>query len=152
MADARPMVVADAHSGGRVLFVRAEAASDAFASSLRDRGWWVDEVVAYRTVSAPSPDALTARAVAGADAVTFASPSAVTGFLAMRDAASAPLIVPPVVVCIGETTARAAQGEGLDGVVVSPSPATLDIVATVLGHLRPGAADHRSSVHVGDPR
>jgi uroporphyrinogen III methyltransferase/synthase len=137
LADSLP----DAPPGGRVLFPRAEGASDTLASGLRDRGWTVDEVVAYRTVSAPGPDIATAEAVGAADAVTFASPSAVAAFLAMRDAGGSPLTVPPLVVCIGPVTARAARQHGLSRVVSAATPAPADVIAAIEQHLGPAGDD-----------
>jgi uroporphyrinogen-III synthase len=39
----------------RVLFARGDLAASTVADGLRSRGWQVDEVVAYRTVTAPAP-------------------------------------------------------------------------------------------------
>jgi uroporphyrinogen III methyltransferase/synthase len=85
----------------RVLLPRAAVARDVLPRGLREAGWDVDVVEAYRTaVAQPSAEALAA--VAGAHAVTFTSSSTVTGFLeaAGREA------VPPVVACIGPVTDR----------------------------------------------
>ena len=94
---------------GRVLLPRAEAGRDVLPKGLAAAGWEVDAVDAYRTVSVPLSEA-DRSAVAGADAVCFASASSVHGFV---EAASGLDAVPPVVVCIGPTTAAAAAGAGL---------------------------------------
>jgi uroporphyrinogen III methyltransferase/synthase len=142
-----------AHPGGRVLFPRAQGASEVLAGVLRGRGWEVDEVVAYATVPAPGPDVDTAAAVAAADAVLFASPSAVEAFLAMRDASERPLVVPPLAVCIGEVTAAAARRAGVHGVVASPSPAEADVVTTLVERLgAAGRVPGRSGSAPGRPR
>ena len=99
----------------RVLLPRAAVARDVLPRGLRDAGWEVDVVEAYRTEAAkPSEQALAA--VAGADAVTFTSSSTVTGFLE----AAGPEAVPPVVACIGPVTAATARRCGLTVDVVAP--------------------------------
>ena len=97
---------------GRVLLPRAAAARDVLPEGLADKGWAVDVVEAYRTVPAQPSDAVL-EAAATADAVTFASSSAVTNFLAVARA------VPPVVACIGPITARTAEEAGLKVDVVA---------------------------------
>ncbi len=93
--------------GGRVLLARAAEARDVLPEGLRDRGWTVEVVEAYRTVHGqPTPAELAA--VADADVVTFTSSSTVRNFLAVSDA------VPPVVACIGPITAATAREHGLD--------------------------------------
>ncbi len=91
---------------GRILLARAAEARDVLPAGLRDRGWHVDVVEAYRTVQGtPSLDDL-ARAAA-ADIVTFTSSSTVRNFLAVCDT------VTPVVACIGPITAATAREHGL---------------------------------------
>jgi uroporphyrinogen III methyltransferase/synthase len=93
---------------GRVLLPRAAVARDVIPDGLRSKGWTVDVVEAYRTRSVPlTADAR--KAVEAADAITFASSSSVTGFLA----SAGPGAIPPVVVCIGPITAAAALKAGL---------------------------------------
>ena len=58
----------------------AAGARDVLADGLAAKGWRVERVEAYRTVRPAVPEAAVA-AVEGADAVTFTSSSAVTGFL-----------------------------------------------------------------------
>ncbi len=94
--------------GGRVLLARAAVARDTLPDGLRDAGWQVEVVEAYRTVAArPPADRL--EAAAAADVVTFTSSSTVRRFLevAGRDR------VPPVVACIGPVTAATAREAGL---------------------------------------
>jgi uroporphyrinogen III methyltransferase/synthase len=107
----------DGHSG-RVLLPRAAVARDVLPDGLRDMGWEVDIVDAYRTVPAVPDESLRAR-IAGADAVMFASSSAVRNWVsAMGDA------VPPVVAAIGPITAATAGELGMD-VAVEPGESTL---------------------------
>lgn len=91
---------------GRVLIARAAEARDVLPEGLRDRGWEVAVVEAYRTVAGrPTEEELAA--VAAADIVTFTSSSTVRNFLAVCDT------VPPVVACIGPITAATARDHGL---------------------------------------
>jgi len=94
--------------GGRVLLAQAEAARPVLAEGLRERGWDVVAVVAYRTVPCPPDPGLVQRA-ARADAITFTAGSGVHAYV---DAAGAGA-VPPTVVCIGPVTAAAAEARGL---------------------------------------
>jgi uroporphyrinogen III methyltransferase/synthase len=131
MAEAFP----EAPAGGRVLFPRAAVARPSLPAGLRDKGWEVDEVVAYRTVGAPPPSPPVAGLLAEAEVVTFAAPSAVTAYLAMRTAGGEPLPLPPVVACIGPVTAEAARLAGLDVSVEPPSPSAESLVAAIVAHI-----------------
>jgi uroporphyrinogen III methyltransferase / synthase len=106
--------------GGRILLARAEVARDVLPDGLRERGWEVDVVDAYRTVPAPVTEAQRA-AVAAAHVVTFTSSSTVQHFVAAFGADA----VPPVVACIGPVTAATARQLGL-GVDVEADVHTVD--------------------------
>jgi uroporphyrinogen-III synthase len=102
------LAVFPAPSGrARVLLAQAEAARPVLAEGLRDAGWRVDVVVAYRTIAASPPASLVA-AAGRADAITFTSASTVEHWLAL----AAPR-TPANVVCIGPVTAQAARRGGL---------------------------------------
>jgi uroporphyrinogen III methyltransferase/synthase len=94
--------------GGRLLLARAEVARDVLPDGLRERGWSVDVVDAYRTV-APSLTDEQRSAASGADIVTFTSSSTVTRLLDLVG----PDAVPKVVACIGPVTAATARDRGL---------------------------------------
>jgi uroporphyrinogen-III synthase len=98
---------AEAGSGSVFLPCAAEA-RDVLANGLRSMGWRVEVVEAYRTVRAMKDGAALDQA-GDADAITFTSSSAVSGYLELagRDR------VPPVVACIGPVTARTAAHAGL---------------------------------------
>jgi uroporphyrinogen III methyltransferase/synthase len=115
----------------RVLFPCAAAARPDLPEALAARGWEVERVVAYRTVPAPPPPEAVTGALAGADAVTFTSPSAVEAYLAMTDRDGRPLPLPPLVACIGPTTAAAARAAGLAVAVESPLPTSEALVAAL---------------------
>jgi uroporphyrinogen III methyltransferase/synthase len=117
--------------GSRVLLPRAAGGRDVLPEGLTAAGWEVDAVVAYRTVPVPMTEADRVT-VAAADAVCFASASAVKGFL---EAAGGPDVVPPVVVCIGPSTAAAAGGAGLRVTAVAEQhtiPGLIDALITAL--------------------
>lgn len=111
-------------SGGRVLIVRAETARDVLPDGLRNAGWTVDVVAAYRTTAAPIEPELRL-AASSADVVTFTASSAVDRFVAAVGAEK----VPGVVACIGPVTAETARDHGL----------AVDIVSDV--HTIPGLVD-----------
>jgi uroporphyrinogen-III synthase len=107
---------------GAVVLARSDRAASAPADILRGRGATVREVIAYRTESV-DPGAIPA-----ADAVVFASPSAVDGF-------SASGIRPAVVVAIGPTTAARVRSQlGIDPLICGPHDASIAaLVGSVLG-------------------
>ncbi len=104
--------VADLH----ILLPRADIARKALADGLRVQGAQVDEVTAYRTVSAAGDELLPAGLAEGIDIATFTSPSTVHGFVALLEAAGRPVaqvLAGATVACIGPITARAAEEAGL---------------------------------------
>jgi uroporphyrinogen III methyltransferase/synthase len=78
---------------------------------LAELGWEVDAVEAYRTVRRDI-DPLVLVAAGRADAICFASPSAVNSYL--DQAGNAGPGTPPLVACIGPVTAAAARSRGLE--------------------------------------
>jgi uroporphyrinogen-III synthase len=91
----------------RVLIAQADIAAPTLADGLRAAGHEVTVVTAYRTIALDA-DRAAEVAVAGADAVLFASGSAVESWC-RRFGTEAP----PLVVAIGPTTAGAADRFGL---------------------------------------
>ena len=120
--------VSDGGDGARVLFCRAAEALPTLAEGLRASGWSVDEVETYRTIVADpdhGADSVAVERARSADAVVFASPSAVRGFLALMSGAPDSGVRGPlrmVAICIGETTASRARAEGFERVAVASSP------------------------------
>lgn len=121
-ASASGLVAVMPHGSGTVLLPQSEQARPDLASGLRDLGWHVDAVDAYRTVPAPISEQQKT-AAAGADAVVFASPSAVAAWVE----AGAP--VASVVACIGPTTTAAARDLGLVGVHEATPHTTAGLIA-----------------------
>ena len=105
---------------GRVLLPRAAVARDVLPDGLRERGWDVAVVEAYRTEAA-TPRRETLDAARAADAITFTSSSTVTRYLEV----AGPDAVPSVVACIGPVTADTARANGLD-VTIEASVHSLD--------------------------
>ncbi len=92
---------------GRVLAARGDRADPALVVGLEELGWHVDDVIAYRTVNRSPTDAERA-STAVADAVVFASGSAVAAWVAAFGTAAS-----PAVVTIGPSTTAAAARSGL---------------------------------------
>jgi uroporphyrinogen-III synthase len=115
-----------------VFLPQAAGARDELRRGLVEAGWEVDAVEVYRTV--PSPiDRELLEAAGRADAICFASSSAVDSYLDQAGAAGS--TVPPVVACIGPVTAATARRRGLH-VTAEASAHTLDgLVAALLGAL-----------------
>ena len=105
---------------GRVLQIRPEVARDVVARELRAKGWRVDEVVAYRTVSATLDDATRAR-VRDADAVTFTSSSTVDNLVALVGVDG----LPTVTVSIGPITSSTLEAHGI-APTTEAAPHTID--------------------------
>ena len=122
-------------SGSLVVLARAALARPVLPDSLRDAGWEVLDVAAYRNVAARLTDDQR-RAVAASDGVVFTSSSTVTRLVdeVGTDA------VPPLVASIGPATSATAASHGLE-VTVEASEHTIDgVVAALVGHARPWSA------------
>ena len=105
---------------GRALVAQASVAAADVADGLRAKGWHVDTVIAYRT-AAVGFDAVVAAALRDADAITFLSGSAVRSFVA----AYGPDAVPPVVACVGPSTAAVCAELGIAvSVIAEPHTAS----------------------------
>ncbi len=121
---------ADGDAALTVLFPRAASVRSALVDGLTAKGWRVDQVVTYRTVTGAPGDAALAAAGA-AEAVAFTSSSTVTRTVELLGVAG----IPPVVVTIGPVTSDTARRAGLR-VAAEASPHTIDgLVAAVVGAL-----------------
>ncbi|HVU72156.1 MAG TPA: uroporphyrinogen-III synthase [Mycobacteriales bacterium] len=69
----------------RVLLPRADIATETLAAGLKQRGWAIDDVTAYRTVRAPAPPLPVREALrtGGIDAALFTSSSTVRNLVAL---------------------------------------------------------------------
>lgn len=121
----------------RVLLPRADIATETLAEGLRDRGWEIDDVTAYRTVRASPPPAETREMIktGGFDAVLFTSSSTVRNLVGIAGKPHARTIV----ACIGPKTAETAIEFGLR-VDVQPETAQVgplvEALAEHAAHLR----------------
>lgn len=106
--------------GAEVLIASADIARDVLPDGLRDKGWEVTVVDAYRNVAVPLTDDDVAE-LARCDVITFASGSAVRSIVAAvgRDR------IPPIVVTIGPIASAAARQVGL-AVAAEADPHTID--------------------------
>ncbi|WP_407685259.1 bifunctional uroporphyrinogen-III C-methyltransferase/uroporphyrinogen-III synthase [Mycobacterium sp. HUMS_1102779] len=95
----------------RVLLPRADIATETLAEGLRDRGWEIEDVTAYRTVRAAPPPATTREMIktGGFDAVCFTSSSTVRNLVGIAGKPHARTII----ACIGPKTAETAAEFGL---------------------------------------
>ena len=96
----------------RVLLPRGDRARPETARALRERGAMLVEVALYQTTyETPHPSALE-QVRAGADAITFTSPSTVQGFAQIFGIEARTVLGSAVVAAIGPTTARAIADAG----------------------------------------
>ncbi len=115
-----------------VFLPQAAGARDELRRGLAEAGWEVDAVEVYRTIPSPIERELL-DAAGRADAICFASSSAVDSYLDQAGAAGSE--VPPVVACIGPVTAATARRRGLH-VSAEASEHTLGgLVAALVGAL-----------------
>jgi uroporphyrinogen III methyltransferase/synthase len=121
----------------RVLLPRADIATETLAAGLRERGWEIDDVTAYRTVRAAPPPAETREMIktGGFDAVCFTSSSTVRNLVGIAGKPHTRTLV----ACIGPKTAETAREFGLR-VDVQPEqanvPALVDALAEHAARLR----------------
>ena len=117
-----------------MLFPRAVGAREVLVSRLKDKGWEVDDVEAYRTVAAGPSEGATedaVRAATEADVVTFTSPSTVRYYMELASGRR----MPAVVACIGPVTARAASRAGLRVDVVAGEQMADGLVRALVEYL-----------------
>ena len=118
-------------AGARVLLPRAVQASSELPDGLAARGYRVEAVPAYETVRPEVPPAVLGE-VSVADAVTFASGSAIAGLVALVGAAG----IPPVVATIGPVTTAAAHQFGLQVTVEAKAASPVALAEALAEHFR----------------
>jgi uroporphyrinogen III methyltransferase/synthase len=113
----------------RVLLPRADIATETLAAGLRELGWEIDDVTAYRTVRAAPPAAAIRDAIksGGFQAVCFTSSSTVRNLVGIAGKPHARTVV----ACIGPQTCATAKEFGLR-VDVQPENATVASVVDAL--------------------
>jgi uroporphyrinogen III methyltransferase/synthase len=125
----------------RVLLPRADIATETLAAGLRERGWEIDDVTAYRTVRAapPAADIRDSIKSGGFQAVCFTSSSTVRNLVGIAGKPHARTVV----ACIGPQTAATAKEFGLR-VDVQPETATVPALVDALAEFAIArAADDR---------
>lgn len=125
----------------RVFLPRADIATETLVAGLKERGWAVDDVTAYRTVRASPPPASTREALKGGgfDAVLFTSSSTVRNLVGIAGKPHESTVL----AAIGPQTASTARELGLRVDVMSPSPsvsALVDALAAFAVQRRDAAA------------
>ena len=123
-------------TGQRILLPRADIARAALATGLHERGAWVDEIAAYRTI--PDSDIAIGDLLNHADAITFTSSSTVRYFLTTlgtegwvaQDAMEQ--LNRMVIACIGPITAATASDHGLRVDIVAREFTTAGLVAALV--------------------
>jgi uroporphyrinogen III methyltransferase/synthase len=130
----------------RVLLPRADIATETLAEGLRERGWEIEDVTAYRTVRAAPPPAQTREMIktGGFDAVCFTSSSTVRNLVGIAGKPHARTIV----ACIGPKTAETAAEFGLRVDVQPETAAVGPLVEALAEH----AARLRSEGALPPPR
>jgi len=114
----------------RVLYPSAEVTRDVLPRGLRELGWEIDVVIAYRTVPATITESDRA-AIASADVVTFTSGSTVEQWLA----ALGPDLLPPTVACIGPVTADVARRNDMRISVIATTHTVDGLVDALIAHV-----------------
>lgn len=125
-----------------VLFPRSALAGETISVGIKAKGWVVEEVEAYTMVPVTPEIKLLRRAV-DADAICFASPSAVASYCCALQAHGLELTAPRVVACIGPTTAEAAAQAGFK-VCAVPKVRTAEAMADSLADWRAANDDQAS--------
>ncbi len=121
--------------GKHLLMLRADIGDPDVVATLERSGFRVTDLAVYRTSSAAGVGGeATEAAIRGADAIVFASPSAVEAFMrGLESAAAASALTKRMLsVCIGPVTAAAARGHGFER-VLTPKTHTIEGVVQCLG-------------------
>lgn len=113
----------------RVFLPRADIATEVLVAGLKDRGWAVDDITAYRTVRAAPPPAPVREAIKGGkvDAALFTSSSTVRNLVGIAGKPHERTVI----ACIGPQTAATARDLGLR-VDVEPEESTVPALAAAL--------------------
>jgi len=123
-------LISQSKSGDSILLFRAGEAREVLPETLRNGNRVVDDIAGYQTTIAHDP--LIAEHAANATIFTFASASAVNGFVANVPEADT-LTRGKIVACIGPVTAEAARKAGLHVDVVAEDY-TVDGLVEALEH------------------
>ena len=123
----------------RVFLPRADIATEVLVSGLQERGWEVDDIVAYRTVRATPPPAPVRAAIKNGtyDAVLFTSSSTVRNLVGIAGKPSPSTVV----VAIGPATGQTAADLGLRVDAVAEEASSEAIIDALTDFARGRAED-----------
>jgi uroporphyrinogen III methyltransferase / synthase len=109
----------------RVFLPRADIATETLAEGLRQAGWEVEDVTAYRTVRATPPPAPIREAIKTGkfDAVVFTSSSTVRNLVGIAGKPHSSTVI----AAIGPATARTCEEHGLRVDVIAAKPSVVDL-------------------------
>lgn len=129
----------------RVLLPRADIATETLVAGLKELGWEVDDVTAYRTVRAAPPPAPIREAIKGGgfDAVLFTSSSTVRNLVGIAGKPHATTVI----AVIGPQTACTAEEHGLRVDVRAPKASASALVAALASY---GAKRRLAAVEAGE--
>jgi uroporphyrinogen III methyltransferase/synthase len=125
-------------AGRRVLLARGDRGDPALGRILSDRGALVESVTAYVTIPVPPSGQGLEELSIGVDAITFTSPSTVTGFVSLGPDWRG-LVRRAVVATIGPTTTAAAMTSGLGVHAEAKERTNAGLVEAVAAALTMGA-------------
>jgi len=116
----------------RVFLPRADIATETLVAGLKERGWAVDDVTAYRTVRAAPPSASVRESLKGGgfDAVLFTSSSTVRNLVGIAGKPHESTVL----AAIGPQTAATARELGLRVDVQASSPSVAELVSALAAH------------------
>ena len=116
----------------RVFLPRADIATDTLVAGLKELGWAVDDITAYRTVRAAPPPAETREALKGGgfDAVLFTSSSTVRNLVGIAGKPHESTVI----AVIGPQTRAAAEELGLRVDVQAAKPDVTSLVEALAEH------------------
>lgn len=122
----------DANPLNRIFLPRADIATDTLVGGLRERGWDVEDLTAFRTVRAAPPPAQVREAIktGGFDAVLFTSASTVRNLVGLAGKPHPTTVVG----VIGPQTAQAAEEHGLRVDLHAEEPTPAALVAALVAH------------------
>jgi uroporphyrinogen III methyltransferase/synthase len=134
----------------RVFLPRADIATETLVAGLKERGWEVDDVTAYRTVRASPPPAPVREALKGGrvDAVLFTSSSTVRNLVGIAGKPHDSTVI----AVIGPQTAATAAELGLRIDVESPEPNVPALVEALAGFARARRAEQQDAPTATRPR
>jgi uroporphyrinogen III methyltransferase / synthase len=118
--------------GGKALLLRTEIADPSLVELMRRRGFEVEEVAIYRTLTL---ELKAIEPVGEVDMVIFGSPSAVEGICSQLPESIMSELVEKEAACVGPVTAEAARARGFTRIVQSTDEHTFDSLLREIGAL-----------------